>query len=859
MSRSNPHWHSTNPPATPRAGSSESSLAAAVMRRVWLLETLHRVISTINAQEDVENSLPAIARVIYEQFGLVSVGIGVLEDGWIHYRGVASRVSSLRNRVPLAGHEPEQIDPHQIASDRPAPESLSDVDAIDRSAKVPIRVHDDIYGVLSVAVSVDSRLTGEELEVLEQIAAALGTGIEQSRRRNKQLHKVEYLTQLHGILERIRDHIDARDSASDVLHDVAEVFGYGQVLLGSVVGHDLHLFDSYRNAFMSQSPAGILPVSRGVAGRVARSGRPQIVADVSADEDYLPLREQTASLICAPLWDIDEVIGVLRVESDLPDGLSERDVEIVNILADRFGLVMANRRRLQALERRAEQLRILERVTATIGRMIPTRASIADVVGELRETWAHVSTIGLIENGRLMFHGLDQGLPVPAPVWLREGLPLDKGVTGRVVRTGVAEFVREVSADPDYLDCGANSEYEIAIPIKVERRVIGVLNVEAPKDYPLDDEDFETLTIIANHLGIALANYDVFSNEQNTRKALEAVQRVSTIVAGTLDPEEALRLIAETLAAVLNYPVVAVELIDDDHLRLAASFGFAPGAYDRQSIEVGVAGRVATSGDVLFLADISSEPMARRLRDDVNSAIYVPIHTGDTLSGVLTVQGTDERGLTEWDVNLLQTFAENAGVLLDNARVYDEMRRTAAMDSITGVPNHRHFQQRLKQDIERARTTDTDLSLLVIDIDTFKEINDRFGHMEGDRILSEIAKRLQGQLRSPDLLARYAGDEFVVILPDVTRRVSLEIAARLLRAVRSRPFELSKGDTAVVTLSIGAATFPEDATTDEELIGAADTAMYLAKGYGRDAVCHFRDIALLDGGITPAPISGFGQ
>lgn len=428
------------------------------MRRVWLLETLHRVISTINAQDDVENSLPDIARAVYEQFGLVSVGIGVLEDGWIHYRGVASRVSSLRNRVPVAGYEPENepraLDPHPIAIDRPAPVNLSDVDAIDRSAKVPIRVDGEIYGVLSVAVSVESRLTGEELEVLEQIAAALGTGIEQSRRRNEQLRKVEYLTQLHGILERIRDHIDPRDSAADVLPDIAEAFGYAQVLLGLVVGHDLHLFESYRNAFMAQSPVGILPVSRGVAGRVARSGRSQIVSDVSVDEDYLPLREQTASLICAPLWDIDEVIGVLRVESDQPGGLTERDVDVVNILADRFGLVMANRRRLQALERRSEQLRILERVTSTIGRMIPTQASIADVVGELRETWGYVSTIGLIENGRLVFHGLDQGLPVPAPAWLREGIPLDKGITGRVARTGEPDFVREVSADPDYLDCG---------------------------------------------------------------------------------------------------------------------------------------------------------------------------------------------------------------------------------------------------------------------------------------------------------------------------------------------------------------------------------------------------------------------
>ncbi len=823
------------------------------MRRVWLLETLHRVMSSITQQEDVENSLPEIARVIFEQFSLVSVGIGVLEDGWMHYRGVASRVASLRNRVPVSGYPEEgraAPEPNPFLADRPAPPTLSDSDAIERSAKVPIRVQGEIYGVLSVAVSVDSRLSGEELEVLEQIATALGAGIEQSRRRSEQQRQVEHLTQLQNLLGRIRDHVDPRDNDGDVLIDIATTFGYSQVRLGTISQCDLRLYDNYRNAFLSRAPLDVLPISRGISGRAARSGRVQLVRDVRSDPDYVPHREATEAVICTPLWSVDEVIGVLWVESDVAGGLSDHDVEIVSVLADRFSLVLSNRRRLQELDRRAEQLRILERVTSTIGRMIPTRASVADVVRELRAACGFVSSIGLIEGDRLMFHGIEQGLPVPPPSWLRDGVPLDRGITGRVARTGEAEFVREVASDPDFLDIGVDTGSEIAVPIKVEGRVIGVLNVEAPKSHVFDDEDYEILTIIGNHLGIALANYNIFSSEQDTRKALEAVQRVSSIVSGTLDPDEALRLIAETLAAVLSYPVVAVELIGDGHLRLAAAFGFPESAYRHQALTDGVAGRVASTGQAEFLADIDGDSNAYRYRDDVVSGIYVPIHRGTELFGVLTVQGTADQPLSEWDLTLLRTFAENAGVLLNNARVYDEMRRTAALDSITGVPNHRHFQQRLQQEIDRARKADTELSLLVIDIDTFKEFNDRFGHIEGDRILNEIASRLQGQLRDHDLLARYSGDEFVVILPEVTSRVSLEIAARLLRAVRSRPFELPNGETAVITLSIGAATFPTDASIDEELIAAADTAMYLAKGYGRDAVCHFRDIALLDGAGT---------
>jgi len=828
------------------------------MRRVWLLETLQRVIATIHELDDVENSLPELARAIYEQFGMVSVGIGVLEDGWIHYRGVASRVSSMRNRVPvvpyqshaeegfpLESHSVEQSDCH---------ESISSMDAIERSAKVPIRIGGEVFGVLSVAVSVDSRLTGEELEVLEQIAAVLGSSIEQSRRRARQFNEVEQITRLHHILTRIQDHIDTRDSSDDVLSEIGTTFGYFSVQLGWIDRHEIRMYSRFRDAFRQLPPDNVIPVRLGIEGRTSRTGRTQFVRDVRQDADYVPADDSTVAVICAPVWSVDEVIGVFKVTSELAGALSDADLEIVHKLADRFGLVLSNLRRLDDLERRAEQIKVLERITSTIGRMVPTRASIADVVRELQTVWGERSEIALVSDDRLFFHGPDPKSIASEPAWIREGLPVESGITGRVVRSGEPEFVREVEADPDYVERVGSTGSEIVVPIKVDQMTIGVLNVESTVDHPLDEIDFETLVIVGNHLGIALSNYHAFSSEQSARKGLEAVQRVSSIVSQTLDPDEALRLIAETLAAVLHYPIVAVEVIGDGTFRLAASFGFAPGSYERQPIDSGAAGKAIERGEIEFVPDLSSAASALSLRDDALSGVYVPIRTGNTITGVLTVQGTRERKLTDWDVNILRTFAENVGVLLANTRTYDEMRNTASLDSITGVANHRFFQQRLRQMIEQARRDEQELSLLVIDIDSFKDLNDRFGHIEGDHVLVEIAQRLDGQLRGEDMLARYAGDEFVVILPGVSMRVSLEIAARLLRSVRSRPFEMTNGETVVVTLSIGAATYPDDATSDEELIGAADTAMYLAKGYGRDAVCHFRDVALLDSGRQSDPV-----
>lgn len=816
----------------------DASMAAAAMRRVWLLETTQRVISLIYQQDDIENCLPDVARVIYEQFGLVSVGIGVLEDGWIHYRGAASRATPTRARE--LDHDSPQY-PAAV----PDMHSMEGHDGLDRSAKVPIRVGGEVYGVLSVAVNVDSRLTGEELETLEQVAAVLGAAIERGRRLNQQAIWLESFSKLQAILGRVQERPEPRSAVDDLLRDIEQTFGVDRVMVGLVAGHDLQMYDAFRDAVGSGAPSMSIPIRQGVEGRAARTGRPQIVQDVRQDVDHLRIDDLAGSLVCVPLWSFDEVIGVLRVATGTSE-IPASTLEAVGVLADRMGLVFANLRRLGEIERRRAQIDVINRLTSSIGRMVPTRAAILDVIHEIQSIWGPQSSIGLLAEGRLLFQGLDEVDLEPAPQWLNEGLPVERGITGRVVRTGQPEFVRDVKDDPDYIDGGSRSWSEIAIPLRVDRRIVGVLNVESPLERPLDEFDFETLTIVAENLGIAMANYDAFATEQESRRALEAVQRVSTIVSQTLDPNEALRLIAETLAAVLRYPIVAVEVIEDDRLRLAASFGFPTGSLERQHLTGNLAGQVATAGEVEFIPDLAQRPNARPLRTDAVSAIYVPILTGQARTGVLTIQGTPQHPLTNWDVGLLRTFAESAGVLLANTRAYDEMRSSATVDSITGIANHRFFIQHLQQELEAARREEKDLSLLVIDIDTFKEVNDRFGHIEGDRVLAEIASRLTNQLRDVDLLARYAGDEFVVILPGVTMRASLEIAARLLRAIRSRPFELADGDNIVVTLSIGAATFPADATTHEELIGAADTAMYLAKGYGRDAVCHYRDVSLLD-------------
>jgi diguanylate cyclase (GGDEF)-like protein len=164
----------------------------------------------------------------------------------------------------------------------------------------------------------------------------------------------------------------------------------------------------------------------------------------------------------------------------------------------------------------------------------------------------------------------------------------------------------------------------------------------------------------------------------------------------------------------------------------------------------------------------------------------------------------------------------------------------ASTDGLTGLNNHRTFQERLQQEIERARRFDTPLSLLMIDIDRFKKFNDTYGHTNGDEVLKIIARILKDNVRSIDFVARYGGEEFAVILPQVDLEGALVVAERIRRSAEN--YELVfNGHKERVTLSIGVATYPDDASNREQLIDHADKALYLAKRTGRNRLCSFRE------------------
>ncbi len=236
-------------------------------------------------------------------------------------------------------------------------------------------------------------------------------------------------------------------------------------------------------------------------------------------------------------------------------------------------------------------------------------------------------------------------------------------------------------------------------------------------------------------------------------------------------------------------------------------------------------------------------PNAKGVEKGVTCNANVPILVGrKRIIGVLAVDNLfTQRNLTRKDIGSLMNFATQAGMAIETIRLHEQVRELSVTDGLTRIHNRRYFERVLDDEITRCKRYIRACSLLYLDVDHFKNINDHYGHPAGDEVLKFIALFLRADLRTIDVVARLGGDEFGIILPEIHPEGALTVAQRLHRKIADvhLPVEAMVKDRKKITLSIGIATFPENAGTADELVKMADKSLYKAKTSGRNRVGPF--------------------
>jgi diguanylate cyclase (GGDEF)-like protein len=208
------------------------------------------------------------------------------------------------------------------------------------------------------------------------------------------------------------------------------------------------------------------------------------------------------------------------------------------------------------------------------------------------------------------------------------------------------------------------------------------------------------------------------------------------------------------------------------------------------------------------------------------------ISQGETI-GVLALESARAGAFTPNDVQPLESVADICATAIQNARYFDRVRHMAYVDGLTGIFNRRYFEMRIAEEMERARRYDNALALIMVDLDHFKRLNDEFGHLLGDEVLRQVTTLFGQNLRKSDIVCRYGGEEFVLLMPQTAVEQATAAAEKLRKAIETWSFP---GVAWPVTISSGVSSFPADGDSRDALVSAADRALYAAKQGGRNRV-----------------------
>jgi diguanylate cyclase (GGDEF)-like protein len=334
--------------------------------------------------------------------------------------------------------------------------------------------------------------------------------------------------------------------------------------------------------------------------------------------------------------------------------------------------------------------------------------------------------------------------------------------------------------------------------------------------------------------------------EQREAGEVAVFQELGKALTSSLQLDQVLRTIMEKIDEFLRPENWSLLLLDEakQELYFELAVGKASPALKDVRIKIGqgIAGWVAQNGETVVVPDTAKDTrffgkVDEKTKTETQSIVAVPVKFRDTCLGVIElINCVGPEGFDPRDLKLLEALSDFAAIALENARHVKRIHELTITDDCTTLYNARHMGFILDTEIYRSQRYNYEFSLVFIDLDYFKQVNDTHGHLVGSRLLAEIGNSLKNKCRLIDFAFRYGGDEFVLLLPQTSKENALNVARRLHKLIRESVWLAAEGLNIHVTPSLGVASYPVDSKTKEGLLHLADEAMYLVKNTSRDAV-----------------------
>lgn len=340
---------------------------------------------------------------------------------------------------------------------------------------------------------------------------------------------------------------------------------------------------------------------------------------------------------------------------------------------------------------------------------------------------------------------------------------------------------------------------------------------------------------------------ELLASIEHQAQRLQVLNEVGKAINSTLEMEQLLELIYQQLGRIIQTDTYFVTLFDEEDNTLDMRIMIDDGErFPPQKIPMGhgFASYVLQTRKPFLVRHLSQELENMPVRPIImgqirmsESWLGVPLSVGNQLFGLLAVASYAPYAFDEKDVSLLTSVASQAALALDNAQQHDRVKEQARRDSLTGAYNHGYLLQRLSEEVERSRQAGTPVSLIMLDVDYFKEYNDTYGHVMGDEVLRQIVVAIQTHIKKTDIVGRWGGEEFAIALPGTPPQLAQQVTERVRNTLANLKLIDTHGNAIPSpTVSQGIAAFPDNARDAAELVDIADQALYEAKRSGRDQV-----------------------
>jgi len=552
----------------------------------------------------------------------------------------------------------------------------------------------------------------------------------------------------------------------------------------------------------------------------------------------LALGQDLRSIIAISLQAKEQAFGVLLLGSPDSRKFTPAELRLLFALGHQIGMAVENSMLIQQTSRRSEELHVLNEIGRALSSTLQKEDLFRKIWEELRRLFdVENFYIGSIDGARdeLRFDlEIIDGVRMP-----RRTRPAGNHITEYIIRTRQPVLIRD-----NYLEEAKKLGVEpilqrgcfCGVPLVAYDRAIGAMAVFSDQERAFDEGHLELLRVLASEASIAIENARLFHEERTKARHLSLLNTISRNAIATLNPDEMLAKITEQIEAGLTYDHIGIATLDYStrEIVIQAEAGRRRGALGKRiPLGSGMLGQVARTGNMAtYSAAVPSESTLKPLLPDSVAAIGLPVFYAEQLHGVLYVESSEAMEFSDEEILLLGTLADLISGALHNALTFQKAQEQAITDGLTGVKTHRFFMEALSAEWKRSTRAGRAFALVLMDLDRFKFVNDFYGHLEGDLVLQRVGQILETNCRRSDVVARYGGDEFVILMPETSMEQARQLASKLRGWVSADPLLREKN----ISASFGIACYPLHGSSPQELIQVADASMYLSKHQGGNAV-----------------------